>query len=184
MSQHCHTSYQGRGELAQNIGYVRSWNPEVWLCQPDAASRLRVQTTQGQIYLRLNAKERKRVYLLHKENTGRRASERDGEARHTAPPVKKKAGSGTECGDTAAPTHPVTESPAHPEDVGKWKSRAFKRCCVDFGGHTRVTRSGTMKKPGIRGRRESRGQGSMTTATLPVSYHHSDCNMTRRWKYD
>lgn len=162
MSQHHHTSHQGRRELAQNIGYVRSWNPKVWLCQQAAASRLRVQTTQGQIYLRLNAKQRQRVYLLHKESTGRRASERDGEARCTAPPVKKKKWVLELSVETQQSPHILLQQAPHIlRMLGNGKAEHFKRCCVDFGGHTRVTRSSTMKKPGTRGRRESRGQGCM-----------------------
>lgn len=34
------------------------------------------------------------------------------------------------------------------------------------------------------GKKRKQRKGTHDAATLPASYHHLDCNMTRRWKYD
>lgn len=82
------------------------------------------------------------------------------------------------------PTHPVTASPAHPEDVGKWGSRAFKQCCVDFGGPHNGKTVWYHEEARHQGEKKKQSTGKHDAATLPASYHHLDGNMTRRWKYD
>lgn len=92
---------------------------------------------------------------------------------HTAPPVKGKVGSITECGDISAPTYPVIARPAHPVSVGKQKSSVHMMPCR-LPEPPKVRMTDGMKQSGIREKMKKQRTGKGDVATLPASYQHLD----------